>query len=385
MLAANLKPSPALKLRIYLIIFALGIGQLTAQPAGALIDSRGRQFIGLDSLSGFVRTLGSHSGEWVFTSADIRARINFNELIVSWNAEMPPGSSLVIEARALYPQTTTKYYTLAVWSVDPARHRRHSVSNQTDKDGDVSTDTLILLLPTDRLQIRLTFAGDKLPHPPLKFLGISLADTSAPCPRLPPNLEAWGKVLPVPERTQMIYPNGKTLCSPTTVSMLMAFWAEALKRPGLDHSVPEIADAIYDSQWQGTGNWPFNMAYAGSFESMRAYVARFSDVSELEDWIAQGIPVGMSVDYDRLRAKGPGPNGHLVACVGFTKDGDPIINDPGTSQHVRKTFPRKNLIDAWAVSRNTVYLVYPQEYSTPVDRFGHWDSSTTRQSSSPGN
>jgi hypothetical protein len=383
MLVANLKPSPALKLRTRLIIFALGVVQFTAQPKDAPIDCRGRQFIGLDSLSSFRETIGSNSAELFFTSPPIRARINFNELVISWNAVTPPGSSLVIEARALYPQTTTKYYTLGVWSVDPARHPRHSVSNQSDKDGDVSTDTLILRIPTDRLQIRLTFSGDKPPKSSLKFLGISVADTSAPCPQLSTNRDAWGKVLPVPERTQMIYPNGKTLCSPTTVSMLMAFWAQTLNRPGLDHSVPEIADAIYDSQWQGTGNWPFNMAYAGSFDGMRAYVARFSDVSELEDWIAQGFPVGMSVDYDRLRAKGPGPNGHLVACVGFTKDGDPIINDPGTSQHVRKTFPRKNLIDAWAVSRNTVYLVYPQEYSTPVDRFGHWDSTTTRQTGAP--
>jgi hypothetical protein len=172
----------------------------------------------------------------------------------------------------------------------------------------------------------------------------------------------------------MAYPNGKALCSPTTVSMILGYWAQALKRTELDHPVPEIADAIYDSLWQGTGNWPFNMAYAGSFHGMRAYVTRLSDLSELEAWIARKIPVGLSVDYDRLRAKGPGPNGHLVVCVGFTKEGDPIINDPGTTEHVRKIFPRKDLVYAWAASRNTVYLIHPENYTTPEDHFGHWDS-----------
>jgi hypothetical protein len=237
---------------------------------------------------------------------------------------------------------------------------------------------LVLHRSTDRLRIRLRLGGDATEHPVLKFLAISLTDTNASFSQLPPNRAAWGKLVAVPERSQMVYPNGKALCSPTTVSMLMGYWAENLQRPDLDRPVPEIANAIYDSQWHGTGNWPFNMAFAGSFPGMRAYVTRFSDVSELEAWIAKGIPVGLSVDYDRLRAKGPGPNGHLVACVGFTKDGDPVINDPGTSEHVRKTFPRQNLINAWACSRNTVYLVYPQTTRTPDDHFGHWDSETSR-------
>jgi len=158
----------------------------------------------------------------------------------------------------------------------------------------------------------------------------------------------------------------------------MGYWAQTLNRPELDRPVPKIAEAIYDSQWQGAGNWPFNMAYAGSFPGLRAYVARLSDVSELEAWVGNNIPVGLSLDYDRLRGKGPGPNGHLVVLVGFTKQGDPIINDPGTSEHVRKVFPRRNLIEAWACSRNTVYLIYPENVSPPKDRFGHWDSTRSR-------
>jgi hypothetical protein len=177
----------------------------------------------------------------------------------------------------------------------------------------------------------------------------------------------------------MSYPNGKVLCSPTTVSMLLTFWSQQLKRPDLDHDVPDVVAGVYDSNWHGTGNWPFNMAYAGSYPGLRAYVTRLTDVSELEDWIAQGIPVGLSLCYDRLRGKGPGPNGHLVVCVGFTTNGDVVVNDPGTTLHVRKTFPRKNLIYAWSYSRNTVYLVYPEDAEVPKDRFGHWDSWTARQ------
>jgi hypothetical protein len=199
-----------------------------------------------------------------------------------------------------------------------------------------------------------------------------MTDSNSKPEALEPNKAAWGKTIQVPEKSQMAYPNGGVLCSPTTVSMLLTHWSRTLKQPDLDHDVPDVVKGVYDANWHGTGNWPFNTAYAGSFPGMRGYVSRFSDVSELEDWIAAGLPVGISLDYDRLRGKGPGPNGHLVVCVGFTPEGDVILNDPGTSKNVRKTFPRKSLVYAWAYSKNTVYLIYPESAALPNDRFCHW-------------
>ncbi len=177
----------------------------------------------------------------------------------------------------------------------------------------------------------------------------------------------------------MAYPNGKVLCSPTTVSMIMTYWAQQLKRPELDHDVPDIVKAIYDAKWKGTGNWPFNTAYAGSYRGIRAYVTRLSDLSEVEEWIAAGVPVGLSVCSDRLHHRGPGPNGHLIVCVGFTENGDPVVNDPGSSTDIRRVYPRKDVIYAWAYSRNAVYLIYPEDHEIPKDRFGHWDSWTAHQ------
>ncbi len=355
------------------------VALVSASATASDFDQRGRQFIAFQGFSAFTKSAGGNSRETVLTSPQIAARINWNELVASWNAAMPDSTWLKVEARALFPEGPTTYYTMALWSGDPAHHPRQSVPDQKDADGEVSTDTLRLHRPCDRLQVRVTLGSDDNLRPKLKFLGLSLLDTATKPPILPPNQNAWGKTIPVPERSQMSYPNGKVLCSPTTVSMLMTFWSQQLKRPELDHDVPDVVAGVYDSNWRGTGNWPFNMAYAGSYPGLRAYVTRLSDVSELEDWIAQGIPVGLSLCYDRLRGKGPGPNGHLVVCVGFTTNGDVVVNDPGTTLHVRKTFPRKNLIYAWSYSRNTVYLVYPENAEVPKDRFGHWDSWTARQ------
>jgi hypothetical protein len=253
------------------------------------------------------------------------------------------------------------------------------VLHQKDADGDVATDTLRLERPCDRLQIRLTLGGDEGRKPRLKFLGLNLTDTTITPSSLPSDLAALGRTLPVPQRSQMAYTNGSVLCSPTTVSMIMSFWSRQLKRPELDRDVPDIVKAIYDAKWKGTGNWPFNTAYAGSFRGIRGYVTRMTDLAEVEDWIAAGIPVALSVCSDRLHHRGPGPNGHLIVCVGFTENGDPVVNDPGSSRNIRRVYPRKDVIYAWSYSRNAVYLIYPEDSEIPKDRFGHWDSWTSRQ------
>ncbi len=63
--------------------------------------------------------------------------------------------------------------------------------------------------------------------------------------------------------------------------------------------------------------------------------------------------------------------------VDFTAAGDPIINDPGTRQNVRKVFPRAQLLDAWAYAKNAAYLAYPPDAQLPKDRWGHWSGETS--------
>jgi hypothetical protein len=372
--------APALKpawRKLGLLLPALCLSARTAPAAD--FDARGGQFIGFRSFAAFQQSLGARAGELVLTSPTIVAHIHWDELIASWNADTPDGAYLKIEARALYPAGPTRYYTMGLWSTNPTHYPRESVLHQQDDHGDVATDTLRLKRACDRLQVRLILGGDGNQKPRLKFLGLQLTDTTAIPPALPSNPAALGKTLSVPERSQMAYPNGIVLCSPTVVSMIMAYWSGQLKRPELDRDVPAIAKAVYDAKWKGTGNWPFNTAYAGSYPGMRAYVGRMSDLAEVEDWIAAGIPVGLSVCSDRLHHRGPGPNGHLLVCVGFDASGDPIVNDPGTSKNVRRVYPRKDLIYAWSYSRNAVYLIYPEDHEVPKDRFGHWDSWTSHQ------
>lgn len=333
-------------------------------------------FIGLDDFSRFNRSQ-SQLGETVLLSPKIKAGISWNELIVSWNADAPAGTFLKVEACAVLPDHTTKFYSLGNWSSDNKVFARTSVVNQKDNDGDVKTDTLVLTHPAEATQIRVTLGGSKGAKASLKFLGVSFSNTKTPMAVLPPNKAAWGKAVPTPERTQHGYPGGGGWCSPTSLSMDLARWSEVLNRPEMTLTVPQVAGLVYDDTYHGTGNWVFNTAFAGSFRGMRSYVTRLDDLAEVEDWIAAGIPVILSARWDWLKPGRPmDADGHLIVCIGFTETGDVIINDPAAhlerGDTVRQIYKREDVTHSWSKSHHAVYLVYPVGAKIPKNHYGHW-------------
>lgn len=326
-------------------------------------------FVGLTDFSKFDRRRTLDRTVEVWISPELEVPLRWNELIVCWNA--PAQVGLTVEAQARWANRVSRFYTLGHWALDPSRHPRHSVNGQQDDDGQVQTDTLVLrtLARGVRLQLTLrSLAPDVAPG--LKFLGLCFSDNTRPLLNRPPHLAAWGKILPVPEKSQLDYPGGRDWCSPTCVAMVLGYWAAVLGRPELAVDVPEAARGIDDPSWGGTGNWVFNTAFAGTFEGIRACVVRFDDLAEVEPWIAAGVPVVLSVSFDVLNGRSSrGGTGHLIVCVGFTETGDVMVNDPWTGraarQEVRRVYPRERVIKAWARSRQTVYLIYPEAWPTP--------------------
>jgi hypothetical protein len=332
------------------------------------------RFVGLEKFSNF-KISETINGEKVLLSSKIKSAMDWNELIVSWNADAPAGTFLKVEARAILPDHETKFYTMGLWSPDNEIFPRTSVRGQKDLDGDVKEDTLFLKNLATAAQIRVTLGGTNSEMPKLKFLGLAFCNTEISPTTNSPNRKAWGKIISTPERSQHV-PGEKGWCSPTSLSMALARWSEILQRPEMNLTVPQVAAAVYDDDYDGTGNWPFNTAFAGSFPGMRSYVTQFNDISELETWIDAGIPVIISARWDLLK---PGRentgSGHLSVCIGFTENGDVVINDPATNlkkESVRHIYKREDVIRAWATSGNVVYLVFPETAKIPKNKNGHW-------------
>jgi hypothetical protein len=298
-----------------------------------------------------------------YTWTPVDPGFDWDELVLSWNVKRAERTSIKFEARVIRSEKTTNWYTMGIWSIDGGRS---SIQGQKDDDAQVLTDTLRLVKPGGKVEIRAylqSLAGAK--DPKLTLVTIAFSSKTYE-PNDQPNRAAWGKKIEVLQRSQMSYPNGNILCSPTAVSMLMRHWSDTLRRPELDRDVPAVEAGAIDAGDPKTGNWPFSMAYAASLDPFTAYVSRLSGLSDLEKWILAGIPVACSVDYTLLQGKTGPKSGHLVVLLGFTSDGDPIFNDPGWSKEVRQTYKRSDFEKAWGSSNRTVYLVYPHGTRTPT-------------------
>ena len=364
------------RLNFVLLLAAMFLAGCKTGPAHSGERRQFSHFIGLTDFAGFTRSTTA-DGRVILLSPRIAPAMQWDQLVVSWNASAPPDTFLEVEAAASSRGHTTRFYSLGRWTPDEKMFPRASVSGQRDADGKVNVDTLVLKRPADAAQIRLTLGGVNGALPMMKFLGLSFCNSRVVPEKLPANRAAWGKIIPVVERSQQSYAGGNGWCSPTSLSMVLTHWGSESNCADWKLDAPEVAAGVIDRNFKkATGNWSFNTAYAGSLNGMRAYATRFSDISELEDWIAVGIPVVISARYDLLQdGRKQDLNGHLTVCRGFTEDGDLVINDPWTDlkvESVRHIYKRENVRRAWATSRNTVYLVYPETIKLPPDRLGHW-------------
>jgi len=314
-------------------------------------------------------------------SPNIETGSPFDEVVVSWNAETPPGSYLKVYIQARSGAFWSRRFAAAIWNRDNRPVGRMSVNGQEDDIAKMDTDILKLNRRADAFRVAAKLcSSDGRTYPTLRLLTVHVLDSNAPLPRRRRRKSVWGKDLPVPERSQLSVPDGHRFCSPAATAMVLDYWAEKLDRPELSVELEGAVEGIYDKQWGGTGNWTFNTAYAGEFGGLRAYVTRFSSVAQIEEWIANDVPVIVSLDYDILRRKGTDRrSGHLVVMRGFTPEGDCILNDPNfhpeRGQSARKVFKISDLKASWLSEKGslgTVYLIYPNDWPIPKNRDWNW-------------
>lgn len=297
----------------------------------------------------------------------------FEELIPSWNAHTPTGTWIETYVRIRTAGTWSQWYAMGAWSSDGESGRRRSVSGQQDDQARVLTDTLRARGVADAYQVRVDLLSSSEHSPELTHVAVVTSFRAAPRGSTRTVASVPAVSLDVPERSQMIYPGGgEVWCSPTSTSMVMAYWANMLNDASLDRAVPDVATGTYDPVYRGNGNWPFNTAYAGA-AGLRAYVSRAGSLQEVEPWLNAGVPVVASLGWaagQLPEAPIASTNGHLLVITGVTERGDVIVNDPAADprrgQRVRRVYNRASFESLWlSHSGGTVYLIHPADYPVP--------------------
>ncbi len=330
-----------------------------------------------------------HGGEYTYgtlVSPEIEVEAPFVEAIASWEATTPANTWIEVAIAARIGTRWTKDYVLGIWSSGNEAFDRHSVDGQDDADGAVLTDTLVLTAPADAFRIKSTlFATGASGTPRLRALHAVVTDPEATAPALDAFEDAHGAEVAVPGRSQMIYEGGGEIwCSPTSTVMVLAHWAAETSEPWVV-DVPDAADATYDPVFGGTGNWPFNTAWAASVGTstsgeglLRAFVTRMWRVEQLERLTAAGIPVVVSASWSSGGMTGApldSSGGHLFVVTGFDADGDVVVADPAGPEDdgVRYVYDRAQFDAAWSNSGRTTYVIHPLDIEIPAEgALGAW-------------
>ncbi|MEU6491218.1 peptidase C39 family protein [Streptomyces sp. NPDC046984] len=296
------------------------------------------------------------------------------EAIASWNADTPAGTWLQVELKGTYSDgTDTPWYVMGRWAAGDQDIRRTSVDDQSDGKSDIWTDTFAISDAASGLrlvayQLRLTLyrtPGTRLTPTVWRIgaMGSAIPDRFT----VPASKPGLAEELVVPRYSQEIhkgqYPEydngGEAWCSPTSSQMIIEYWGrkptpEQLSWVDPSYTDPQVCHAArstYDYQYQGCGNWPFNAAYAATFQDLQGVVTRLSSLKDLETLIAAGIPAITSQSFlkEELTGAGYGTSGHLMTVIGFTADGDVIANDPASpsDEAVRRVYKRAEWETIW--------------------------------------
>ncbi|OEU96635.1 hypothetical protein AN216_19445 [Streptomyces oceani] len=351
-----------------------GTGAADDARAGIVIGKPVGEFEYADPHTG--KTATWEYARWTSPRHDVRTPAG--EAIASWNAHTPAGTWIRVELRGRYSDgTDSPWYTLGIWTAGDGKDvpRRTSVADQSDGKSSVSVDTFViddldsgLRLSSYELRVTLYRAPGGSATPTVRRVGAMSSDVEDrfEVPASEPG-EGAGKELKVPRYSQNIhegeYPEydggGEAWCSPTSAQMIIEYWGrkptpEDLEWVNPDYQDPQVCHAArftYDYQYEGCGNWPFNTAYAATYEDMQAVVTRCGSLLDAERLVAAGIPVITSQSFieSELDGAGYGTAGHLMTVIGFTEDGDVVANDPASPDNpsVRHVYKRRQFENIW--------------------------------------
>ncbi len=255
--------------------------------------------------------------------------------VLSWNAHAGDGALAFRLLRSGTP--------IGPW----LDHVRWSASERTSLNPSAPGITV----DTDVIRADRPFDGVEVRAPGVHFHLLAVSTPQLPGSSLP--YAGSARILDVPARSQFVLEEKRGWCSPTSLSMLHAYH-------GVDVCVSDTAAAVYDTAYEGTGNWSFNVAYSGEL-GFRASVVHLPNLDRALQFIERNLPLAIS--YHWRDGELPGApidhsDGHFVVLAGFTDTGDCAVNDPAHPD-LRVVYPRAAVERIWQRSGGVAYAVAP--------------------------
>jgi hypothetical protein len=187
----------------------------------------------------------------------------------------------------------------------------------------------------------------------------------------------------VPQQSQLRldHPRYKDLCSPTSTSMIVRYFAQknGPQPRSLAHDAVKFADKVHDNGLNIYGNYPLSVAQAyDSVAQANDTLAQSYNASEgnvffraerlhgpkhLHSYLMKDIPVAVSVRGQIPGAAHPYRNGHFIVIVGWDNVRKRFLCiDPAfrVTKKLLTSYSAKDFLAAWRRSQHLAYIAIPK-------------------------
>jgi hypothetical protein len=336
---------------------------------------------------------GATYGAW--TSPTYAPEFPLSELVSSWQARTPADSWVATQLSVRVGGAWSPWFTMGKWAFTTEGIVRTSVPSQNNRFGYISIDTYFSHSGeyASAYRLREQLYGSWRGKPTVGQVAAVALDPQRPSYRVSRTTMTHSIDLDVPQYSQETHHGeyakfgggGEAWCSPTSTEMVVEYYGRGPTQKQLDSlppnrvfdrhgrvdgSVDWAAIHTYDKNYDGTGNWPFNTAYASHY-GLDGSVRQYDSLVPVEYWIRRGVPIVVSIAWNN-KAKNPhlhldgaditSTGGHLMVVRGFTASGDVIANDPAspTNKAVRHVYKREQFEFLWLhASAGIVYVIKP--------------------------
>lgn len=281
----------------------------------------------------------------------------FTELVGSWSAiANQETGSIKVSFRILVEGEWSDFFTYGKWRFgDKNRGISKTSANGVAK---MTEDTIFPLYNKygNAYQYKIEFdrISSDLQAPVVNLVAASFAVKDFAEPKLDYNAITQEVVYDVPKLYQREVPEiGGSICSPTSVTMLLKYKGHSFVDKGYAYEHEYIAINAKDYGHDIFGNWVYCVAVMGA-HGEEAYVKYFANNDELIEHLINVGPVALSVKGNMQNIYSTG--GHLLVCKGFRiENGVPVFicNDPALS-YVEVEYTYETIENVW---RKVAYVI----------------------------
>lgn len=303
-------------------------------------------------------------GSAVYESPIVDASTPFQELLASWNIDVPSRAGVWIEVRVGRKRDDfwSPWLRIGEWGGNLPQWE----PTTRFEGGEIAIDYFRSAESWDRAQYRVQAFKGEADDPVVRVTRFDLCLTSrnaVPPPRTPKEKRidptTYTLRLKVPFRSQKSESEkiADRICCPTSVAMVMAY-------RGVDRPTAEVAARAFDKPHDVYGNWPRAVQAAYGF-GVPGYVARFSDWDEVRRMIGSGQPLIVSIASEEGQLTGAPykkTDGHLLVIAGFNQKGDVEVNDPAAADGAKgqRIYKRAELEEVWLKRGGTALVLLPK-------------------------